>query len=1066
MSLAPLVVGLVLVFVTGMWIFLLFTLASVLMALAMTIHAARARHRFHCAVKTAAITWAHRRDEVLASPGRAIRLLRAQLAPDNPTINVEGRGAAVVTVGRGRQEAELSYEDQETASRTHAHGMVHSAATLYLAAGEVTTVSGPPHEQDGVMRWMLAQLAQRFGCLSPRTVVADPDSARTHGSAQALVDPGDLRDWSWVRTVPMQGLSRELSTTPTPVSDALAPVLLSPVPVDANLHETAGRAGWHVIAPAFTNPGDETPQQRRVMTGWDLDLHKSELRRVDPEQTSVMATELVSDGLSRSSVAEHLRVGLQGPRAPGTFAGTPAYFTRALEAPLMIHRAHESLRTLIGMGPQQLEMLDIVEDGPHILLAGTTGSGKSELLKSMLLGWVSRYGPEELNLILFDFKGGSTFQHIADLGHCLGLVTDLSQAQAERTLEAVRSELTRRERLFLDAGVSDYADYRASSHDRPLARILIVIDEFRVFSHSLPRAMDELMRLATLGRSLGLHLVLSTQRPQGVVTADIRANIGTVISLRLRSEDESRELVGTPEAAMIPRGSPGRGVIRRPGEAPTPFQSVQLHDSAAQLSIRSEASQTSRTNLRSEPTSLVTAALQAAIDRQRRARPHTPLCPPLPETVLGRLGGDEILLGLIDEPAHQRQPSLHLPVEEGQTIALVGEPESGAPEVLSALTRQLLARPQQVHVYLLDGNLSLSEFRSHPRVGAWLSEDHVEEAVYLLDQLQKTVDGRRAAEASQRMPIVLVISAYAQWHAAGQLAGGAGLEHRLSTLFAECPGSAISAVISGGRELATGRLGSRIARKVYLPYAVPEDTQYLWPKLRVTDPLPGRGVLVEPAEGPPGRTVQMITGVRAPVPQPASKSARHPDPVQMLRVHALPTSVKRSARSSPHLSLGLTRFSHEPAILDPQSFHVGLVLGAAGTGKSNALRILAAQEHCIFPADLDEEPMPPSAGSQRLPLLLVDDADRCSLVLHQRVEAWILSGGRVIASAHPNMRVFSLLPWAHRARGGPANFLLSPTSRGQGDVFGTPIPVFSSTIPGRAVWFRHEGPQVIQWWLA
>ncbi len=1070
MSLAPLVVGLVLVFVTGMWIFLLFTLASVLMALSMSIHAGRVRRRFGRAVEAAAMTWARRRDEALTSPGRAIRCLRAQLTPENPTMIVEGRGAAVVTVGSGRQEAELSCEDQETASRMHAHRMVRSAATLDLAAGEITTVSGPPHELDGVMRWMLAQLAQRFGSFSPWTLVADPNAAPGHGGTRLLTNPGDMRDWSRVRTVPMQSVSRALGTTPILMSGALAPVFLSPVPVDTNLFETAGRAGWHVIAPASTVSGDETRHHRRFMTGWELDLHKRELRRVDPGGTSVIATELVSDGLSRSSLAEHLRVGLQGPQATRTLAGTPAYFARSLEMPLMTHRAHDSLRTLIGRGPHRVEMLDIVEDGPHILLAGTTGSGKSELLKSMLLGWASRYGPEELNLILFDFKGGSTFQHIADLTHCLGLVTDLSQAQAERTLEAVRSELTRRERLFLDAGVSDYTDYRASRQDRHLARILIVIDEFRVFSHSLPRAMDELMRLATLGRSLGLHLVLSTQRPQGVVTADIRANIGTVISLRLRSEDESRDLVGTTEAAMIPRGAPGRGVIRHPGEAPAPFQSVQLHDTAVQLSIRPEASHPPPAEPRSEPTAGLTAALQAAMDHQQRARSHTPLCPPLPEALTACLGEDEILLGLVDEPALQRQRPLNLPVEEGQTIALVGEAESGTTEVLTALTRQLLARPQPIRVYLLDGDRSLAEFRSHPRVGAWLGEDHIEEAMYLLNQLQESSNERRAAEPSQRVPIVLVVSAHPRWHAIGQLAAGAGLEHRLTTLLAECHGSAISGVISGGRELATGRLGSRIARKVYLPHAVPEDTQYLWPKLRASDSLPGRGILVEPAHGPPGRTVQMVTGVSPPAPPPAAKPIRHDDPGPMLRIHALPTSVKRtsvrtSTRSSPHLSLGLTQFSHEPAVLDPQAFHVGLILGAAGTGKSNALRILAAQKRCISPADLDGEPIPPSTASQQRPLLLVDDADRCSPEQHQRVEAWILSGGTVIATAHPSMRVFTQLPWAHRARGGPANFLLSPTSRSQGDVFGVPIPVFGSTTPGRAVWLKHEGPQVIQWWL-
>lgn len=155
-------------------------------------------------------------------------------------------------------------------------------------------------------------------------------------------------------------------------------------------------------------------------------------------------------------------------------------------------------------------------------------------------------------------------------------MTDLSQAAAERTLEGIRSELVRRERLFLDAGAGDYCQYRHLCPDQPLARILVVIDEFRIFSHELPDQLDELMRLATLGRSLGLHLVLSTQRPQGVVTADIRANIGSSICLRVRGEDESRDVIASPMAASIPRTVPGRAALRTPGEDPVLFQSAQL----------------------------------------------------------------------------------------------------------------------------------------------------------------------------------------------------------------------------------------------------------------------------------------------------------------------------------------------------------------------------------------------------------------------------------------------------------------------------------------------------------
>ena len=151
-------------------------------------------------------------------------------------------------------------------------------------------------------------------------------------------------------------------------------------------------------------------------------------------------------------------------------------------------------------------------------------------------------------MVLVDFKGGAAFHQMTRLEHVLGVVTDLSQAATERTIESIRSELVRRERLFLSAGAGDYSEYRAVSGE-PLARMLVVIDEFRIFAHELPHQLDELMRLATLGRSLELHLVLSTQRPQGAVTADIRANIGATVALRMRGEDESRDVIGTPAAA-------------------------------------------------------------------------------------------------------------------------------------------------------------------------------------------------------------------------------------------------------------------------------------------------------------------------------------------------------------------------------------------------------------------------------------------------------------------------------------------------------------------------------------
>ncbi|WP_192595330.1 FtsK/SpoIIIE domain-containing protein [Nesterenkonia lutea] len=1070
MSLAPLAIGVVLVFVTGMWIFLLFTAASALVALAALIDATRLRRRFRRAVSAAGTRWSRRRAEALCSPGRRVRLLRARSRPGNPVASVHGRGAAVVAVGEALMDAELECAADERTSETLRHCPVRSTASISLAAGELTTVRGAHHEELCSLRWILVQLAQSFASDPPQVLVLgaggqDHVPSGRHGGG--FVNLVELRDSLTVHGTTRAGLAESLdSASMDPGS--LAPVLISTMPVPRDLTAAACAAGWHVIT---VNPPDEPVSAlihsagRSQSSGWELDLRRRELRRIETGVSRVLASDLRPGGLSRRTLEEHLRLGLLAQRRSQARTGLPRAFTRPLPSPLVSLGAHESLWTLIGAGPQTEETLDIVEDGPHILLAGTSGSGKSELLKSMILGWAARYAPEELNFILFDFKGGSTFHRVAELEHSLGLVTDLSQAQAERTLEAIRSELSRRERLFLDAAASDYPDYRAHRPDDPLARILVIIDEFRIFAHELPDAMDELMRLATLGRSLGLHLVLSTQRPQGVVTADIRANIGTIISLRLRSEEESRELVGTTEAAHVPRGLPGRGVIRRPGEEPVPFQGVQLQDTSAELAIRPEGDRSGPPGVSRETTPALVQALQRHLIIHGRRRTHTPLCPPLPLVLPARLEHQEVVLGLVDEPAHQVQHPLHLDVHEGQATALLGEPESGGTDALRALTRQLLLHPQEVHVYLLDGDHSLAEFRSHPRVGSWLTDENLDEVLHLLLRVQQAVQRRRATGASEDIPLVIVISAHARWHAVGQLSGAEGLEHRLSTVLGEGAGHGVSLVVSGGRELATGRLGSRISRKVYLPYGVPEDTQYLWPKLRATDPLPGRGVLLEAKEGSPGRTVQLVSDVERPRSRRATGAPALVPDSEMIRVFSLPASLPMPAPASSAVILGLTQFAHAPAVLDVDGWQLGLILGSAGTGKTNALRVLAAQTRCLLFENLRTERQPHSPAVETSEILLIDDADRLSPEEHGRVESWLGAGGRAIATARPSLNIYTRLPWSYRARGGSANFLLSPTTRSQGEVFGGQTPVFTTTTPGRAVWIRPEGTQVIQWWL-
>ena len=178
-----------------------------------------------------------------------------------------------------------------------------------------------------------------------------------------------------------------------------------------------------------------------------------------------------------------------------------------------------ALQTALGADVEGPVTVDLVTDGPHALVGGTTGSGKSELLRTLVAGLALGRGPEQLSLVLVDYKGGAAFDRCRELPHVVGVVTDLDDHLAERVLRSLEAELRRRERALRSAGVADLASYhRARQRDPtldPLPRLAIVIDEFATLAAELPDFLGALIGTAQRGRSLGVHLVLATQRPVG-----------------------------------------------------------------------------------------------------------------------------------------------------------------------------------------------------------------------------------------------------------------------------------------------------------------------------------------------------------------------------------------------------------------------------------------------------------------------------------------------------------------------------------------------------------------------
>ena len=227
--------------------------------------------------------------------------------------------------------------------------------------------------------------------------------------------------------------------------------------------------------------------------------------------------------------------------------------------------------------------IDIRRDGPHGLIAGTTGSGKSELLQTIVAALAVANRPDAMTFVLIDYKGGSAFKDCVRLPHTVGMVTDLDRHLVERALASLSAELTRREHILAAAGAKDIEDY-TSRQERaarraavaPLPRLMIVIDEFASMVRDLPDFVTGLVSIAQRGRSLGIHLLLATQRPSGVVSPEIRANTNLRIALRVTDTAESADVIDAPGRGHIAKSTPGRAYVRLGHSSLVPFQAGRV----------------------------------------------------------------------------------------------------------------------------------------------------------------------------------------------------------------------------------------------------------------------------------------------------------------------------------------------------------------------------------------------------------------------------------------------------------------------------------------------------------
>ena len=357
-----------------------------------------------------------------------------------------------------------------------------------------------------------------------------------------------------------------------------------------------------------------------------------------------------------------------GPRLESRLLGSGASEAHGLLWQSIVHAwlaaSGKTAPAIIGARPDHRPLvIDLPRDGPHALVAGTTGSGKSVFLQTWCLALAASQPPDRLNLVLLDFKGGAGFGLLARLPHTVGCVTNLDLDQAVRALNGLQRELERRQRLVARAGVEDTA-----LMSDPPARLVVVIDEFQALRQLLPDYLDKLTALASQGRSLGMNLVACTQQTMGQVSAQMRANMNLGICLRVRDPLQSKELLGSSCATGIDPACPGLGFLEQ-GRGPQAFRTCPAAD----------------------PQALVEQIIKAS--RFCGSRPPAPLfSPPLPERdpacgkILWQSGRPLIPLGHTDDGVLLHL--YHLPLK-GHT-AVIGPPGRGKSTLLALLLRSLL----------------------------------------------------------------------------------------------------------------------------------------------------------------------------------------------------------------------------------------------------------------------------------------------------------------------------------------------------------------------------------------
>lgn len=449
------------------------------------------------------------------------------------------------------------------------------------------------------------------------------------------------------------------------------------------------------------------------------------------------------------------------------------------------HESHKSLAVPLGVREQDNYVeLNLHEKahGPHGLVAGTTGSGKSEIVQSYILSLAVNFHPYEVGFLLIDYKGGGMANLFRSLPHLLGTITNLDGAESYRAMVSIKSELARRQRIFNEYNVNHingyHKLYKLGKAEEPIPHLFLISDEFAELKKEQPEFMKELVSTARIGRSLGIHLILATQKPSGVVDEQIWTNSKFKLCLKVQNEADSREMLKTPDAAAITQ--PGRAYLQvGNNEIYELFQSaysggsydeeeekqegdrrVYLVNNLGQgqlinqdLSGSMESNQIRKTQL-----DVVVEYIEKTFEGLKLPKIKSPWLPPLGEIMVSPHLNEitdsadfteldlKVPLGIEDIPSEQKQTEYVIDFLHNGHVIFFASTGYGKTVFLTTLLLSLCVKNsvKNLNTYILDfGNNAMIAMKALPHVADYITYDDMEKQQKLWKLLLQEIKERK-----------------------------------------------------------------------------------------------------------------------------------------------------------------------------------------------------------------------------------------------------------------------------------------------------------------------------------